>query len=107
MTESGPVHPALGSWQVAQDWFPLMERFSSKKMAFPSASSGVRGAAGWANATTASDNRAMTHSSPSLSVLTGQPVCLTQIRAHRPKPDLQAAHLATVRAAAARCATEV
>jgi RNA 3'-phosphate cyclase len=40
-------------------------------------------------------------SSLTLSVLTGQPVHLTQIRARRPKPGLQPQHLAAVRAAAA------
>lgn len=46
-------------------------------------------------------------SSLTLSVMTGQPVHLTNIRARRPKPGLQAQHLAAVRAAAAVCGAEV
>lgn len=46
-------------------------------------------------------------SSLTLSVMTGQPVRITHIRARRPKPGLQAQHLAAVRAAAAISAAEV
>ncbi len=46
-------------------------------------------------------------SSLTLSILTGQPVRLTNIRARRPKPGLQAQHLAAVQAAAAICSAEV
>lgn len=46
-------------------------------------------------------------SSLTLSILTGQPVHLTNIRARRPKPGLQAQHLTAVSAAAAICGAEV
>lgn len=46
-------------------------------------------------------------SSLALAMLTGQPVRLTNIRARRPKPGLQAQHLAAVQAAAAVCGAEV
>lgn len=46
-------------------------------------------------------------SSLTLSMLTGQPVHLTNIRARRPKPGLQAQHLTAVSAAAAICGAEV
>ena len=41
MAASGQVQPAPGPWQAAQDWLPLMERLSSKKINFPSSSWGV------------------------------------------------------------------
>ncbi len=46
-------------------------------------------------------------SSLTLSILTGQPVQLTNIRARRPKPGLQAQHLTAVSTAAAICGAEV
>jgi RNA 3'-phosphate cyclase len=46
-------------------------------------------------------------SSLTLSVLKGQPVLITAIRARRPKPGLQPQHLAAVRAAAAISGAEV
>ncbi len=46
-------------------------------------------------------------SSLTLSMLTGQPVRLTNIRARRPKPGLQAQHLAAVRAAATISSADV
>ncbi|MCX7707141.1 MAG: RNA 3'-terminal phosphate cyclase [Anaerolineae bacterium] len=46
-------------------------------------------------------------SSLTLSILTGQPVHLTNIRARRPKPGLQAQHLAAVNTAAVICGAEV
>lgn len=42
-----------------------------------------------------------------LSILTGTPVRLTNIRARRPKPGLQAQHLQAVQAAAAICAGDL
>jgi hypothetical protein len=33
----GPVQPTSGAWQLAQDWLPLAESVTSKKMALPSA----------------------------------------------------------------------
>ena len=49
----------------------------------------------------------MLSSSVTLALLTGQPVHLTNMRARRPKPDLQPQHLAAVRAAAAISGAEV
>lgn len=46
-------------------------------------------------------------SSLTLSILTGQPVHLINIRARRPKPGLQAQHLTAVSTAAAICSAEV
>ncbi len=46
-------------------------------------------------------------SSLTLSVLTGQPVHLVNVRAGRPRPGLQPQHLMSVKAAAAICAAEV
>lgn len=46
-------------------------------------------------------------SSLSLSVLTGQPVHLVNLRAGRPRPGLQPQHLMSVKAAAAICGAEV
>lgn len=46
-------------------------------------------------------------SSLSLAMLTGQPFRLENIRAGRPKPGLQAQHLASVNAAAAICSAEL
>jgi hypothetical protein len=49
----------------------------------------------------------MLSSSVTLALLTGQPVHLTNMRARRPKPNLQPQHLAAVRAAAAISGAEV
>ncbi len=46
-------------------------------------------------------------SSLTLSMMTGQPVHLANIRAHRPKPGLQPQHLAAARAAAAISGAEI
>jgi RNA 3'-terminal phosphate cyclase (ATP) len=46
-------------------------------------------------------------SSLTLSALTGQPLTLTRIRAHRPKPGLQRQHLMAVQAAAQVCQAEI
>jgi len=46
-------------------------------------------------------------SSLTLSILTGKPVSLTNIRARRPKPGLMAQHLTAVRSAAAVCRARV
>lgn len=46
-------------------------------------------------------------SSLTLSILTGQPVRLVNVRANRPKPGFQPQHLMAVKAAAAICGAEV
>ena len=49
----------------------------------------------------------MVRSSMALSVVTGRPICLENIRAGRSKPGLQRQHLTAVRAAAEICSSEL